>query len=174
MIMDAASSAPLTHPNPRSLQAGYREGLEEGKEVTLQQGFNAGEVLGHLKCTCAARTALSACMRAYRVWWSQAAVVTPQQCGSTGRSTSLCRMWTACGPKHKSKQHLLQHTATLLPVGFAEGAQAGYDFGLVKGALQVLAAHLQDGQKRAKVGGGAAPARGHSMPCLSCYSPMQL
>jgi hypothetical protein len=24
------------------MQAGFREGLDEGKEVTLQQGFNAG------------------------------------------------------------------------------------------------------------------------------------
>lgn len=57
--------------------AGFREGLEEGKEVTLQQGFNAG---------------------------------------------------------------------------FAEGAQAGYEFGLVKSTLQVLAAHLAEGDnRRAKV-----------------------
>jgi hypothetical protein len=37
--------------------------------------------------------------------------------------------------------------------GFAEGAQAGYEFGLVKSSLQVLAAHLaDDDSRRAKVG----------------------
>jgi hypothetical protein len=37
--------------------------------------------------------------------------------------------------------------------GFAEGAQAGYEFGLVKSSLQVLTAHLaKDDSRQAKVG----------------------
>lgn len=40
-----------------------------------------------------------------------------------------------------------------LPAGFAEGAQAGYEFGLVKSTLQILAAQLeQSDSRRAKVG----------------------
>jgi hypothetical protein len=40
-----------------------------------------------------------------------------------------------------------------LPAGFAEGAQAGYEFGLVKSTLQVFAAHLEPSDsRRTKVG----------------------
>lgn len=39
------------------------------------------------------------------------------------------------------------------PAGFAEGAQAGYEFGMLKSMLQVLAAQLAEGDSRlAKVG----------------------
>jgi hypothetical protein len=43
-------------------------------------------------------------------------------------------------------------TLALPFAGFAEGAQAGYEFGLVKSTLQVLAAHLAESDsRRAKV-----------------------
>lgn len=54
-----------------------------------------------------------------------------------------------CGCMHAAVVLWLLHT------GFAEGAQAGYEFGLVKSTLQVLAAHLAvEDSRRAKVGVG--------------------
>jgi hypothetical protein len=134
-------------------QSGYREGLDEGKGVLIQQGFNAGaRSRGLARCLYQHARCCAMPVACCHLLVSAAARRRPHMLRPPPVRLREPRFSLHSAPRAAARgfESLLNLGPPGPPVpaaplnpGFTEGAAAGFEFGLARGALQTLSILLK-------------------------------